>query len=438
MRYFLFSRIKFAHIFFGTFFIISSIMQDAGSETVQDKYEKMSAGSLFENRDYLSFQKKGQIIGVDNNGLTIVVYPDWGLLETVKMVNGKRDGESIVQDPVGGLWIKRNYVRGKKTGKCITYGWKGYRYKLIETEFKNGVKHGIEKIYNVRGELNVINYYKHGVHQRSDLKAKIDKRLKEDRKSYYPGRKLSPEYFKEKKSYYHQSNKIVQESFIDKGTGQYVRREYYYTGNISVEEVYSAKGDCIYRKLFSEDGSWHRKYVPDKEVQHHRARISRNKKNFNKEETSIPIDEDEYEVISSIVLDYVGSIYEEKKDLQTVLIADRSIKTYAYSGDRVYDLPVYELTGDRKTLADFIKKNLKYYDFENKFKGAKTFNIVADNNLEKYGKKYFDFLFSRVGFNSFHTEAVVYMEQWGSGHLVLLMKNDQKWQLVKMLEIWIV
>jgi antitoxin component YwqK of YwqJK toxin-antitoxin module len=399
-------------------------VHDSKSETVKDEYEKIRAGVRYENSSYSSFQENGQTIGTDPNDFTIVFYPEWGLTETVKLVKGKREGSSRIHDTWGLLWIERNYKNGKKTGTSISYGALYPPHILIEANFKNGKKDGVEKKYYDSGKLEEINIYKEGLLHGDRLIFHENGVLYSETR--FENGKQSPEG-----KAYSNKGKLTYESFIDQKTGQRVVRDYYkITGNISEEEIYNTKGECTYRKLFSEDGSWHRAYNPSKELKDHTARVRRIKESFEKKDIPIPIEDVEYDVISTIVLHHMNNSYLKEKNIETAIIYPKSDNTHLLGQGLVCELPAYALTGDSATLKDFIKKNLKSYKFENKFKGSNAIDLVADDVIT-YPNAISTFRFSRVGLNVDRTEAVVFFQLWGRGHLIFVKKNDHKWQVIK-------
>ena len=295
---------------------------------------------------------------------------------------------------------------------------------MIESQFQNGKKEGIEKKYYANGRLHIENNYREGLlhgdrvvfHKNGVLASKT---------KYINGKK-SPE-----EKAYSTDGKLVYDSFIEENTGQRIVRYYYKTThNISKEEKYDSKGGCFYRKLSSEDGTWYREYNPIEESKKHITRVRRIREGLKKKDIPIPIEDDEYDVISTVVLHHIYKNLQREEKIETAMIYPKSHNSHLLGQGPVCELPSYSLTGNLATIRDFIKKNLKSYTFENKFKGSNTVKLVADNVL-RYPNAIGCFQFSRVGFNFNRTEAIVFFELWGRGYLIFVKKYEHKWHNIK-------
>jgi len=89
---------------------------------------------------------------------------------------------------------------------------------------------------------------------------------------------------------------------------------------------------------------------------------------------------------------------------------------------------------DISLLEDFSQKNKKAYMWENKFSLSKHFVLVPETQEPRIE-------ISRVGFNSDHTQAILYYGRQaslaGNGIIVLLLKENNKWTIRYIFDVWV-
>ena len=200
-------------------------------------------------------------------------------------------------------------------------------------------------------------------------------------------------------------------------------------------------------RLYNNDFSWMREFDLAAESRIHLQRYNRVVNEYQVIDYNPPIHPDEYEVISACLT----ACNYAKNDIYLIYH-----KTPGCDGfHRICQSQVYAFTGNAITIEDYIKKNLKVSQFENRF--DKSLNIVLfSEEYPENGKytHYLDYLeqkypnartlytFSRVGFNENHTEAVLYIQRRGfmpsgGGSLVYLRKQNQRWRQILKIKVWI-
>jgi antitoxin component YwqK of YwqJK toxin-antitoxin module len=92
-----------------------------------------------------------------------IFYCDGTLAEEYFHVNGKISGNKIEYDYSGSIVGIEEYVDGKLHGIC-KYFYFGTNIIYKELYCKNNLEYGKEKIFNKKGKLLYINYYKNGTY----------------------------------------------------------------------------------------------------------------------------------------------------------------------------------------------------------------------------------------------------------------------------------
>jgi hypothetical protein len=161
------------------------------------------------------------------------------------------------------------------------------------------------------------------------------------------------------------------------------------------------------------------------------------------------ITDDEYEVFTASIL-----FLNDSSRSYRFILSDSTIYEEHVRNVRAF-LEV-EFPGNSEKIADnFIKINSKHYpldstkfDFEyyprlleirEMFKYLNKINYESNLEYSDYTMSYY---FSRVGFNSEHSKAIIYIAQicgglCGNGYFLFLEKVDGIWKVIKKIHLWV-
>lgn len=158
------------------------------------------------------------------------------------------------------------------------------------------------------------------------------------------------------------------------------------------------------------------------------------------------IDDEEYSVYS-VILAPSPKTDSQAENKKLILIRDRIIPY----GMGSWKARLIATGVSQDTIDEYRNKNDREYLFERRFQSGLQYQLISNEEKISPGSPEFKTRypnawgiqrFSRVGFNSDKTKAVLYAEsicgaRCGTGEYLILEKKDGAWKVVKNLMIWV-